>query len=100
MKLWLISQTENTGYDTYDSAVVAALSEKAAMHTHPSEFSCGGWGPLNGHDTWRGQYSSSGAFYESGNGDWAPPQKVTAQLLGNAIKGTKAGIICASFNAG
>ena len=36
MKLWLISQTENEGYDTYDSAVVAAETENAARLIHPS----------------------------------------------------------------
>jgi len=30
MKLFLISQDENDGYDTYDSAVVCAKDEEAA----------------------------------------------------------------------
>lgn len=31
MKLWLLSQTENTGYDTYDAAVVAAPDDATAL---------------------------------------------------------------------
>jgi len=30
MKLWIISQSVNRGYDTYDSAVVAAETEEEA----------------------------------------------------------------------
>ena len=35
LKLYRISQTVNTGYDTYDSAVVVAESEDAAREIHP-----------------------------------------------------------------
>jgi len=38
MKLWLISQDVNNDYDTYDCAVVAAVDEDAARHTHPRGF--------------------------------------------------------------
>ena len=34
LKLYRISQTVNTGYDTYDSAVVVAESEDAAREIH------------------------------------------------------------------
>ena len=81
MKLWLISQTENTGYDTYDSAVVCALTEESARKKHPS-----------GDDT---QWRSAGRRL------WCSrPEKVTVTLLGKAVKGTEPGVICASFNAG
>lgn len=43
MKLFKIWQTENNGYDTYDSAVVAAESEEDAVNinpaTYPNEYS-------------------------------------------------------------
>ena len=35
MKLFLISQSENDGYDTYDSAVVCAEDEKDAQSMLP-----------------------------------------------------------------
>ena len=36
MKLFLIEQSENTGYDTYDSAVVVAESDEVARDIDPS----------------------------------------------------------------
>lgn len=35
MKLFLIRQDVNLGYDTYDAAVVAAADEDEARHMHP-----------------------------------------------------------------
>ena len=35
MNLYLISQNRNNGYDTYDSAVVAAESEEKARMIRP-----------------------------------------------------------------
>jgi hypothetical protein len=79
MKLWLISQTENNDYDTYDSAVVAAETEDAARNTHP-----------NGGD-----------FYGVFQGLWAKtPNDVTVRLIGEAAPGIEAGVLCASFNPG
>lgn len=85
MKLFLISQYENTGYDTYDSAVVAAPSEEVARNTDPS---------ARGEDeteiNWnRRQYS------------WcSSPEEVEVTYLGEAAEGTKQSVILASFNAG
>ena len=78
VKLWLISQDENSTWDTYDSAVVAAETEDLARKVHP------------GRGNWGKKYSS-----------WASsPEKVSVRLIGEAI-GCKAGeIICASYNAG
>lgn len=75
MNLYLISQTENEDYDTYDSAVVAAETPEDAARIHPD---------------------GSGSF-----GTWARcPENVTVKLIGTATEGTPAGVICASFNAG
>jgi hypothetical protein len=71
MKLYYLSQSVNTGYDTYDSAVVAAKNEEDARMTKI------GWGEA-----------------------WCSPDKVGVELIGTAIEGTKAGVIIASFNAG
>lgn len=79
MKLYLISQTENSGYDTYDSAVVAAVDEDAARSTLPSEY-----------EKWNDVMS---AWCKS-------PSDVTVEYIGEAKEETKAGVVCASFNAG
>jgi hypothetical protein len=79
MNLYLIYQTKNTDYDTYDSAVVAAENPLSAQATHPS----GREGEFNDY-----------------NHTWCNIQDVKVELLGKAKKGTKAGIIVVSFNAG
>lgn len=82
MNLYLITQSQRQGYDTYDSAVVAALNEQAARVM----------GPATGEEVedWKDIFSS-----------WCDsPDKVTVEYLGKAVKGTKQGVICASFNAG
>lgn len=86
MKLYHISQSVNTDYDTFDSAVVAAEDPTAARYTHPRKGTKGNWwdnkdgfGPLN---------------------TWAPPEQVKVFFIGLAKNGTKAGVVCASFNAG
>ena len=79
MNLYLLTQDEETGYDTYDSVVVAALSEEQAKKMHPS-----------GDDAW-GYWS----------GCWpANPENVEVKLIGKAVKGTVSGVILSSFNAG
>ena len=42
LKLYKISQTVNTGYNTFDSAVVVAESETDASLVHPDGF-CAKW---------------------------------------------------------
>ena len=77
MNLYLISQTVNNNYDSYDSAVVAAESEEKARLIHPAAY----------NEAWMGA-------------SWCKPEDVQVQLIGVAVDGTVAGIICASFNAG
>lgn len=86
MKLWLISQIANGGYDTYDSAVVAAETEEDARRTHPAGEP--GYGDKNWPEA-VGEFTS-----------WALPEHVTAKLIGEAAPDVAAGVICASFNAG
>lgn len=79
MKLWLLSQKDNTGYDTFDSCVVAAETEEDARTIHPAE----------------GQYKT---WYWS---EWAnTPDSVQVKLIGEATPGAERGVILASFNAG
>ena len=83
MKLYLISQSENNNYDTYDSAVVAAPDEEAATRIHPGtekEFEEGQKAEFN---------------------EWCSgPSEVTAEYIGEAKEGTEQGVILASYNAG
>lgn len=79
MNLYHISQTANQNYDTYDSAVVAAVSPDKARHTNPEK---------------------GGAFGDPYSGWCNNPSEVTVRYLGKATSGTKAGVVCASYNAG
>lgn len=78
MNLYLIAQDENTGYDTYDSAVVCAESEDDARQIHP--------------------------FFRNPEWDtfsWcSSPEHVEVKFLGVADPSIQRGVICASYNAG
>lgn len=87
MKLWFIHQDHNNGYDTYDSAVVAAETENDARHMDP-------YG-----DVWNDETKVYGDK-SYGISCWAAPSYVNARLIGEAVPGTERGVICASFNAG
>jgi len=80
MNLYLISQNVNRGWDTYDSAVVAAESEEAARSIHP------------GKANWDGKSEMYGT--------WCAKEDVYARLIGKAARGIQPGVVCASFNAG
>ena len=80
MKLFLIQQTEDEGYDTYDSAVVAAETEEQARGVHPAR----------AHDSWDNVWSG-----------WCKTaEAVKVTYLGEAKPETPEGVICASYNAG
>lgn len=83
MKLWLIWQDVNSGWDTYDSAVVVAENEEAARNIHPNG------GPIDPE-------KASSRYY-----DWASAESVKATYLGEAAPDNEPGdVICSSFNAG
>lgn len=75
MFLYLLSQNQNGGYDTYDSCVVAAETEEEAREINPG----GIW--------------SSNVWANS-------PDKVTVERIGVAFDGVEPGVVIASFNAG
>ncbi len=88
MKLWLIYQCENSGYDTYDSAVVAAETEDQARNVDPESLQEDSLPLIDWENVYR--YTL-----------WAHHREaVTATLLGEAVEGTPVCVICASFNAG
>lgn len=79
MNLYLLTQTKVTGYDTYDSAVVAAGSLEEARGIHP-----------NGPNGW-----IAGKIFH----DWPlSPEDVSVLQIGTALDGTKASVILASYN--
>ena len=85
MNLYLISQTENNWYDTYDSAVVCAETAEQARMIHPD-----GKGEWDGMAEQRNQWKVT----------WCDAKHVKVQLIGKAAPVLLHTIICASFNAG
>ncbi len=55
---------------------IIAESEEAAQLTHPS-----------GEEEWIDE-------------SWADPEDIEVELLGEAVEGSRAGVVCASFHAG
>lgn len=98
MKLWLISQSVNCGYDTYDSAVVAAETEEEARHTYPDN-----WNDGTSSYKWSGSrwmyHMADGQVLDLRPGDWAAPSEVSVEFLADGYDGP-AGTVLASFNAG
>lgn len=82
MNLYRIVRTDDYSWDSYDSAVVAAETVDEARDVHPDE------------DAPRlsvpGPRSST----------WTTSEFIRVEYLGRARRGTKAGVIVASFNAG
>lgn len=92
--LWRISQTKNLGWDTYESAVVAARTEVDARHIHPDA-------DRTAALIWNGsQWVESGTARAMGNDEWVPPTAVTAVLIGTAAERIEPGVVLASFRAG
>ena len=78
MNIYLLSQTENTGYDTYDSCVVIAGNEEEAKTIIPGNFS---------------DYRYV----------WCNPNDVLVEYVGEFkgnLENYPTRVICASFNAG
>jgi hypothetical protein len=83
MNLYLLSQYEERGYDSFDSCVVAALNEDDARMINPNNY--------GDHDPWT---KSSRCWCNS-------PDDVVVELVGVADKSIDtARIILSSFNAG
>lgn len=91
-RLYLLTQTHNRGYDTYDSCVVCAPDREAARHMHPR-----GEGYTYERDAW-GERGASGTWFRDSS--WAPPEHVVAVELGVANEALQPGVVCVSFNAG
>ena len=84
MKLFKIYQNINTGYDTFDSAVVVANSAEEAQKIHPNDSS----GDFSMYDSWVSRPDLVSVIY-------------LGEVVGEPDSDIYPGaIICASFNAG
>jgi len=101
LKLYLISQEENTDYDTYSDAVVIAGSRKEAKRIHPygdrdmyyDEKKKQFWGLYSG--------SKEPYRFEDTYGSWTNNlNAIDVEYLGPAKKNSKKGLVCSSFHAG
>ena len=92
MKLYTITRTSSPGWDTYDSAVVAAHNEEEARNMHP-----------NG-DIWvKPGYYTDGVVdgYYNSIDSWVEPENVIVEYIGEASKTIKKPcVIVSSYNAG
>jgi hypothetical protein len=92
--LWLLTQSEETGYDTYDSCVVAAVDEESAKRVHPSPFRDDRFSEEL--ETWVDGHGEPG-----NDGTWAHrPDQVKALRIGVTATAKPGTVVCASFNAG
>lgn len=81
MKLFLISQSTNNNYDTYDAAVVVAPDEQTAITLHPR----------------------TGKTFDFKERQWEWVNcidDINVEYIGEASPELKQGVVCASFNAG
>lgn len=88
--LYLLSQEDNTGYETYDSCVVAARNESEARLIHPYSESC---------------FHIAGSELSPPPSEWCrwaswanSPETVKVKLIGTASPGMRAGVIITSYN--
>lgn len=88
MFLYLLTQTENTGYDTYDSCVVVASSASEARRINPRGLK---WDEAGRNEAWGGSFLAYWASH---------PDKVCVDYLGWADESIDPGVVLASFNAG
>ena len=96
MNLYLISQDYNDGYDTYDSAVVAAENKSEATKISPDNYR--EWSDEK--HCWLFLYSD-GMREPDKHGTWVDDlDHISVELIGKAALKTKPGLIMASFNAG
>lgn len=71
MNLYVISQSVNNGYDTFDAAVVCAKSAEDARRVEVGD-----------------------------GGAWCAPEHVSVRYIGAADPSVEEGVVLASFNAG
>lgn len=100
MNIYLLEQSINDDYDTYDSCVVIAENEPLAREIHPSPYVTHNNGKI-----WMGTYSGGKrqGEYEQDESGWVKFDRISEisiTLIGRAAEGQTPGVVCASFNAG
>ena len=93
--LYLISQTVNNGFDTFDSAVVAARDEEDARSINPAGIWLDDNNPVLLTPTREEIVDVKDEPYA-----WTRRENVKVRLIGVGSHDVKRGVICASFNAG
>jgi hypothetical protein len=96
MNIYLISQSDVKGYDTFDSAVVLAETPEKAGQIYPGLR----WHtePERAHIPWK---HIETAWPQDAPNDWTnDPAKVSVEFIGHAPQAMEERVVCASFNAG
>lgn len=98
MKLYLISQNVESGYDTYDSAVVVAPNGEVAKSIHPSGYTLYDYAQKK----WYSPMKDGTRKYDTFRNDsWASdPKDIEAEEIGYTYTSGEPGVICSSYNAG
>lgn len=106
LNIYLLKQSINNEYDTFDSAVVIAENEEEARKIHPSGLVT----HINYDEhmqlTWMGTYiggDKNGEEYVRYADDWVSYHeidKIEVTKIGKADDIHKKGVLLASFNAG
>ena len=93
MKLWLLRQEQREGYDTYDSAIVAAETEDQARRIHPSD--------SYEYSEAKKCFGYKDSSWNFNDDSWAKDiELITVSEIGEANPDLPAGVVLASFNAG
>ena len=82
-KLFLLKQTTNDEWDTYDSAIVCADTAEVARFIHPAKYASGDW--------WNNPEDCD---------TWVLPGAVAVTFVGYASPAIPAGVVLSSFRAG
>lgn len=85
MNLYLLSQSVNNDYDTFDAVIVCAESELEARKIHPYGDGCDATDPI------APRYIKEA---------WVEIKDVHVTLIGVANPGVPKGVVLASFNGG
>lgn len=100
MNLYKVTRTDSISYDQFDSMVVAAKDEQAAIEMHPYT-ERGDYMDEADYQKWKAETEDSDDYY-CGNGAWVKFRDINTlkvELIGVAGP-VKKGVIIASFNAG
>ena len=100
LKLYLISQNVNNGYDTFSAAVVCAENEEDAKRVHPHD-GFKAYFDEEKKQFWTKRVDGKPYLFEDKYETWTNDlKKIRVEYLGEVKEGIKKGVICSSFHAG